>query len=276
MIAGGTGLLGPYLVSAGARLGHCLRLSRGRVGDVSCDLCDANRLRRVLAELRPALVVNAVALTDVDRCEAEPALADRLNRLAVSNLIATMPADAMLVQISTDQVYPDSAGPHSETDVAPVNVYGRTKLAGEMEALRRESTLVLRVNFFGPSRTPGRQSLSDLIASKLRARQSMVLFQDVLFSPLHMTTLSDTLFRMAERRMRGVFNLGCRDGVSKHAFGLMVAAKMGLPTSTAHAGYSTDIPGRVKRALDLRMDVSRIEAALGEPMHTLGQEVSTL
>ena len=121
LIAGGTGLLGPYLAEAACRMGEVVVSSRRTSPPL--DLEDAASVSDFMARHKPDIVVHTAGLTDVDVCERQPEAADRANHVSIRNLAASTPAAARLVYISTDQVYPDDAGPHSETNAAPVNVY---------------------------------------------------------------------------------------------------------------------------------------------------------
>lgn len=275
LVTGATGLLGPYLVEAATRLGRVI-VSGGRDGDVPCDLTDRSAVDSMVCETAPNVVIHAAGLTDVDRCEREPSLAYALNRETAANVATVLPAPARLVYISTDQVYPDSAGPHAEGSEVPVNVYGRSKLAGERAALARGRTLVLRVNLFGPSRTPGKRSLSDFVAENLAAGNPITLFDDVLFSPLHMASLAALVAECVERGLTGVYNLGSRDGMTKADFGLAIARRLGLDTTCATVGASPARSGRAPRSKDLRLDVGRIEVALGRAMPSLREEIAKL
>jgi dTDP-4-dehydrorhamnose reductase len=76
--------------------------------------------------------------------------------------------------------------------------------------------------------------------------------------------------------LRGVFNLGCRDGASKCDFALAIARLFGLGTESATPAPSSSVPGRAVRAKDLRMAVGKIEAMLGRPMPTLAEEIAKL
>lgn len=275
VVTGARGLLAPYLADAGTRLGTVTAIARSD-GPLPVDLAERPAVRAALQQLRPDVVVHAAGYTDVDGCERDPKWAERSNHLSAANLAAELPAGASLVYISSDQVYPAMPGPHREGSEAPVNEYGRSKLAGELAALAHPSALVLRTNFFGASRTPGRSSLSDFVADNLRARRPTPLFRDVMFSPLHMTTLATLVFELLDKRVRGVFNAGSREGASKRDFGLMVAAQMCLQTDTAQDTASTSLANRARRATDLRMDVSRLEAALGRRLPTLSAEIRCL
>jgi dTDP-4-dehydrorhamnose reductase len=275
LITGATGLLSDYLIEACGRRGGVTTTARSG-GDRRCDLTDGAAVRALLSEVAPDFVVHAAGLTDVDRCEREPDEAMAVNRDAGANIAAALSPSAGLVFVSTDQVYPDTSGPHAEDVVEPVNVYGRSKLAGEQAILQHPGALVLRTNFFGPSRRDGRASLSDFVIRSLRARQNATFFSDILFSPLHMATLGALVVEGAERGMTGIYNAGCRNGASKAEFALAVARHKGLQTETSRIGSSTVMPDRAKRPSDMRMAVGRIEQALGRPMPTLDQEVAKL
>lgn len=271
ILTGGSGLLGPYLADALQSLGTVISVSRS-----ACDLTDEQAVRVTLCDLKPDCIVNAAALTDVDVCEHQPVRADRVNHLIVRNLTQAMAPHARLVQLSTDQVYPNRPGLHREENADPINVYGRTKLAGEMAALQHPNSLVLRVNLFGPSRTPTRASLSDFVVSALRNHQPITLFEDVFFSPLHMATLSTLVAELAAMRQVGILNLGSNAGMSKKDFALAVARHLGLDASCARAGLSTGRADRAPRPLDLRMCVSKAEACLGRRLPVLLDEIALL
>ena len=91
-----------------------------------------------IVKAAPTVIVNAAAYTAVDKAEDEPALAWRINAEgAAAAARAAAALDIPLVHVSTDYVFDgDSDTPYRETDApCPVNVYGRTKLAGELAVL---------------------------------------------------------------------------------------------------------------------------------------------
>ena len=279
LVVGSTGLLGPYLLDACRKLAgsedRVLGAARA-AADVTLDATDPDACARVLQDIRPRLVVHAVGLTNVDACRANPERARAVNAGTVANLVCFLPPMCRLVYISSDQVYPDTAGPHREEDAEPVNEYGLSKLAGEAEALKHPRALVLRTNIFGPSRTPGRTSLSDFVVDNLSQGKPVTLFEDIFFSPLHMESMANWMVRCIEAGLDGVFNLGSREGMSKKEFAMAVAAHKNLSTATASSGSGVAVPGRDRRPRDMRLDLSRIEAALGTAMPTLQQEVELL
>lgn len=99
------------------------------------DLTDTEAIRRLMREVRPRWVVNAAAHTAVDKAESEPDLAFAINATA-PRILAEEAKDigAVVVHYSTDYIFDGSKPtPYVESDPAnPLNVYGRSKLAGEM------------------------------------------------------------------------------------------------------------------------------------------------
>jgi dTDP-4-dehydrorhamnose reductase len=272
LITGSTGLLGPYLKDAVLPHWEVLTSSLSG-GDLPADLTDTVQTKNLIKNANPDLVFHCAAMTNVDDCEVKPQKAQALNVQTVSNLVSHLPARAKLVYVSTDQVYPNISGPHKEGQTNPINVYGKTKLEGEVCALSCAENLVLRVNFFGASKTPRRQSLSDWLISNLEDRNPITLFTDSIFSPLHLDTLTQMIVDAVRNNLTGVFNLGCRAGGSKCDFANAIAVHLGLPLDAAIPGLSKMTAIRAK---DLRMDVSRIEKALQRSMPTLREEIARL
>ena len=102
------------------------------------DLLNADSIRRSVREIRPQIIVNAAAFTAVDAAETQEAEAHAINAIAPGVLAEeAMKIGAAIVHYSTDYVFDGSkTTPYDETDsCAPLNVYGKTKLAGE-QAIR--------------------------------------------------------------------------------------------------------------------------------------------
>jgi dTDP-4-dehydrorhamnose reductase len=121
------------------------------LGREALDLSETGRIGPVVAAHAPDLVINAAAYTAVDRAESEREAAFRINAEAVCVLArAAAERGAALIHVSTDYVFDGRAeGEYCETDpVAPLNVYGASKLAGERAALAANPrTVILRTSW---------------------------------------------------------------------------------------------------------------------------------
>ena len=146
LLLGGTGLLGKELKKSLLPIGENFAPRR-----TDLDLTNAGSIRSYIKDNRPEVVVNAAAYTAVDEAEDEPDLASAINRLAPAVLAEeTDRIGAALIHYSTDYVFDGKKGePYTESDQPnPLNVYGRTKLAGE-EAIKASSScyLIIRTSW---------------------------------------------------------------------------------------------------------------------------------
>jgi dTDP-4-dehydrorhamnose reductase len=276
LILGGTGLLGPYLAAAGRLRRHEVIVTGKNHGMKQGDITRTDLLASIVEDIKPDHVINCVALTDVDRCESETSLAELLNAGIARDLVKLLPEETQMIHISTDQVYSGDNAPHIEKDIGPINIYGRTKLEGEIAAMEHPNTLVLRTNFFGQSKTAGRMSLSDWVIKSLKNTQPITLFSDAFFTPLNTATLANLIFKAIDKRLKGIFNLGSRDGMSKADFGMMIADIYGLSTDHVTIGRMSEKSSAAPRPADLRMNVTKIEESLGQLMPTLESQIIDL
>ena len=129
LITGNTGQIGWQLQRTLAPLGKVTARTHTQL-----NLADPETAARFVRDLAPDVIVNAAAYTAVDKAESEPDLAHTVNAIAPGRIAQELArTGGLLVHYSTDYVFDGTkSGPYEETDAtAPLNVYGRTKLAGE-------------------------------------------------------------------------------------------------------------------------------------------------
>lgn len=271
LVTGASGFLGSYVCRAldarGYRtVGHVH--SRGEdSGMIRADLTVPGAGARLVEDVRPAVVVNCVALANVDLCDREPALAQRLNADLCGELADGCNATgAVLVAISTDQLWRDPPPFVTEEQAPdPFGAYGRTKADGEVQARRAERSIVARTNFFG--RGPAwKPSLSDLILTRLKAGETFNGFSDVYYTPIAVTLASELLLDMVEAGLSGTFHLGGRDRISKYDFAVALAKAAGLDASNVKPGRVADAKLTAPRPNEMSMSSAKLEKALGRPV----------
>ena len=217
-----------------------------------------------------------IGLTDVDLCEAQPNEAFLANVRTVENVadwIKQENSSCHLVHISTDQVYDGVATLHTEDEVALTNYYAFSKYAGELAAARVPST-ILRTNFFGRSHCSKRESLTDWIYRSLVNSNALQVFDDVMFSPLAMSTLSEMIELSAQNKPIGVFNLGSHDGMSKADFAFAFADELDLSTRVMKRTTTDQVTFlKTYRPKDMRMNSTKFENTLGIKLPQLKDEI---
>ena len=215
LITGGSGLLAVnWALSICNNYAVTLLLHHKKISllGVEIDIVSLSSLGEcssVLAKHQPDIVIHTAGLTDVEKCESNPDLAQEVNvDLAKNIAIACSNQGVKLVHISTDHLFlGDQKFTTENASTNPVNNYAKTKLLGEQKVLENcKDALVIRTNFFGWG-TRYRQSFSDSILNKLRSGKSLDLFQDVFFSPILIDNLSSKVHQLIDIKATGLFNI---------------------------------------------------------------------
>jgi dTDP-4-dehydrorhamnose reductase len=277
LILGATGMVGQALMAeAQGRFGRVSGAAR-HGADQCIDLCDGIELRRSLDQLKPDLVVNAAALTAFDACEQDPVLADLLNGRSVAILAKyCADADAKLVQISTDQYYTGDGDAHhdEEANVHMLNAYGRSKYAGEQNALAAPKSLVVRTNVTGWRHWPDRPTFLEWAVDMLKAGRKITAFGDYYTSTMDSRALARAVFDLSQARHDGLFNVACREVSSKMTFISHLATCLGLGNAYIELGSVRSLGN--KRAESCGLAVGKAEAALGYRLPDRAQVIDAL
>ena len=184
---GRNGQLGWDLKRALAPLGQLTALGSGEL-----DLGDFDAVRATVREARPDAVVNAAAYTAVDRAESEAERAHAVNAGAPGVLAEECAAlKAVLIHYSTDYVFDGEKGsPYVETDEpGPLNVYGKSKLAGE-EAIQAAggASLILRTAWVYSTR---RDSFVTRVLGWARKQERLRIVDDQVSNPTWARSLAE-------------------------------------------------------------------------------------
>jgi dTDP-4-dehydrorhamnose reductase len=168
------------------------------------DITDATAVQGAVGTVKPNVVINCAAFTDVDAAEQQEAVARAVNATAVANVArAADSIGATLVQISTDYVFDGrSERPYHEDDLPnPLSAYGRTKLAGEGAARTARRYLILRTAWlFGE----GHNFVASIKRQLDAGTKLLRVVGDQRGCPTYAQDLADALLRLVEADTIGV------------------------------------------------------------------------
>ena len=253
-------------------------------GHADCDLTDLDRLRLLVRQIGPSVIVNAAAYTAVDRAEAEPELAMRINGEAPGVLAQEAARlGALLIHYSTDYVFDGrKSAPYVESDLAaPLSVYGRSKLAGE-EAIRAAGckSVIFRTSWvFGARggnfvktilRLAREKRTLNVVSDQVGSPTPAALIATVTGIVLAMLRQGHAMHRETQRR----YHLCCGRPVSWHEFAQAIlklaAATPGfdlrLKPEAIIAIPSSEYPTAATRPANSRLDCGRLEKEFGLQM----------
>ena len=273
------------LFGMGGQVGWELQRSLAPLGELialdfdSTGLCgsftDLEGIARTVRTVRPDVIVNAAAHTAVDRAESEPDLARTLNALAPAVLAreATL-LGAWLVHYSTDYVF-DGGGsaPWKESDTpAPVSVYGRTKLEGEMAVAATARHLIFRTSWVYAARGG---NFAKTMLRLARERDKLTVIADQIGAPTSAELLADCSAHAiralaAAPHLAGLYHLVAAGATSWHGYAQHVLARAAVRGQTLKAGPddvtpipTSAYPTPARRPLNSRLDTSKVRAAFG-------------
>jgi dTDP-4-dehydrorhamnose reductase len=211
------------------------------------DVTDAAALRSRLGELRPRAVLNMSAFHRVDDIEDDPTLAFAVNATGVANLAqACRELDAVLLHVSTDYVFSGRGErPWIETDeVAPVNAYGVSKVAGEMILRYRwpKHFIVRSCGLYGVAGSAGKGgNFVETMLRKAAAGDSIKVVDDQVLTPTATRPLARQICKLAETEAYGTYHATCQGGCSWYEFAAEIFRQAGVDAklsawSTAESG----------------------------------------
>lgn len=238
------------------------------------DLQNSTGIGRAIAAAAPEIIVNAAAFTAVDQAEKDVAIADRVNARAPGEIAeAAAIVGARLIHVSTDYVFDGrSPAPYREEDpVAPINVYGRTKAAGEaaVRAALPEHVIVRTSWVYSPF---GRNFVKTMLALA-ETRDRLTVVDDQVGCPTSALDIADAILGIAGACAKGeargfgaTYHFAGSGSASWAEFArhlLQVSGQEGGPTAEVIGIPSEQWPTAAERPRNSRLDSSQFEAVFG-------------
>lgn len=171
------------------------------------DITDLDSVLRTILPLKPKTVINCAAYTDVDGCESNKEKAMMVNGEGVAHLaFACRELNALLVHVSTDYVFDGKKGaPYIEDDpTTPLNLYGESKLAGEMNAAFSPEYLIVRTQWlYGLN---GKNFVETML--KIASEKSEIaVVNDQIGSPTWTVDLAKAIIALIDNNRRGIYHV---------------------------------------------------------------------
>lgn len=273
LLLGKNGQVGWELQRSLAPLGELIALD-ARSTDYCGDLGNLPGLYETIDRLRPNVIVNAAAYTAVDKAESELELARTVNALAPGVLAqAAQRCGALLVHYSTDYVFDGSGDtPWCETDtVAPLSVYGQTKLDGErLIAEQCANHLIFRTSWVYAARG---NNFAKTMLRLAGERDRLTVINDQFGAPTGAELLADVTAHairqtVIQPQLAGLYHLVAGGVTTWHEYARFVIAQAmqaGIPIKVELDAIApvptTAFPTPAKRPHNSRLNTSKLQTA---------------
>ena len=191
LITGAGGLLGAHLIALLSRRQEVTGTDRHPwwgdrpVNLAHGELSDAPFVEQLIKETRPDCLIHCAAITNVDLCERDPAMAYAMNAEVTARLAKAVSPSCLFVYISTDGLFQGNKSMVTEEEPPqPRTVYGKSKEQGEREVqLSGKRHLIIRTNFYGWS-SGRKKTFVEWLYESLRTGSPITLFDDFFFTPI--------------------------------------------------------------------------------------------
>jgi dTDP-4-dehydrorhamnose reductase len=269
-VTGGSGLLGSNIINMALSKFDVYsnyninKVELKRVSFHKIDLSQPDEIK-IIEEINPDLIVHCAALTNVDYCEKDADMAYKINVLATVNLIKiAKKIKAHVIYISTDSIFDGEKGNYRENDTKnPLNLYGKTKSEAEDKVLSGyDNSCIIRTNIYGWNRLVDKFSLAEWIMNKLKRNEMVPGISDVFFTPILVNDLSNIIFKLYNKRYKGVLHVGSRDKCSKFDFAFKLARIFEFNKELVQPISIDDLKLKALRGRDMSLDVSKVKRYL--------------
>lgn len=263
------------VIGKSGQLARCLRDAATQrsvwlttAGRPDFDLEDSAGIDALVGAIAPSAIINAAAYTTVDKAEAEPTRAFTINRDRAAQLASAARKRAIpFIHISTDYVFDgDKKSPYQEGDLpAPLNVYGRSKLEGEIAVLDAyPRAVVIRTSWlYSPYGNNFVRTMLRLSATQASAR----VVDDQRGTPTFVPDLADGLLDIVRQldpdrggETAGIFHLAGQGATTWHGFAEAIFANLsrrGLPVPMLQDITTREYPTPARRPQNSCLDSSK-------------------
>lgn len=269
-----TGRYGQIATALTERAALSERFDVVSLGRPQFDLADPSTVGAAIELASPDIIVSAAAYTAVDQAESEEDLATRMNGLSAGEIAkAAYRLGVPIIHISTDYVFDGlKSTPYLEDDiVAPIGVYGRSKLAGEIavRAATDEHVILRTAWVYSPF---GKNFLKTMLRLA-ETRESLAIVDDQIGNPTSALDIADSILTVASnllsdnsRTLRGTFHMTGDGAASWADFAeeiFFCARLRNGPFATVKRIATSEYPTPAKRPANSQLNCSRLREQHG-------------
>lgn len=241
------------------------------LGRPELDLTNRESIERAIRQFRPQIVVNAAAYTAVDKAESEPEIAFAINSHGAENAsMMAAQAGVPIIHLSTDYVFSgDKPSPYVETDaVRPMNVYGRSKLAGERAVSQSNPAhVILRTSWIY---APWGHNFARTMLRLAETRDAVNVVADQHGTPTFAPDIADGIIAVSKRILRtpndpswrGIFHMTSQGSTTWAGFAEAIfgtSALAGGPSAKVLPISTSQYPTAAQRPANSVLDTSKFE-----------------
>jgi dTDP-4-dehydrorhamnose reductase len=268
LLTGKDGQVGFALLKKLASVGEVIATNRNEL-----NLEKSDAIKAFIEKIKPDIIINAAAYTDVDKAETEIELAHKVNTEALKVLAEeASQLDIPIIHFSTDYVFDGLKNePYMETDQAnPQSIYGETKWKGEEAVRNHKKHIILRTSWVFSSH---RQNFLKKILKLIQERTSLNIVSDQKGSPTSADAIADVSYKIIETFLKnpkfkdfGTYHVALEGETNWYQYACFItneAIRLGLKTTVTSQDIksisSDENITAAKRPMNSILDTTKIK-----------------
>ena len=235
-----------------------------------CDFNNLENINKSILKIKPEIIVNCAAYTNVNNSEIDIKKALKINSIAVKAIaLSANIIDALVIHFSTDYVF-DGSNSNSYTENSPtnpINNYGKSKLKGEKKLIKfNDKHIIIRTSWvYGK----GKNNFVYKIIKNIQQKKKLAVVDYEYSSPTHIKSLAlvvkifvEKYFQMSEKKLEyGIYNFSGNESISRYTFAKKIIEIMSTFHSNNNVGItaiSDKLKTNVERPLNSFLNCEKI------------------
>ncbi|WMJ75282.1 SDR family oxidoreductase [Cytophagaceae bacterium ABcell3] len=220
---------------------------------VSLDITDNEQVDEIVTKLKPEVIINTAAMTNVDQCEDDREACWMQNVQAVQNMVdAAEKNKCFLIHLSTDFIFDGQEGPYDEDATPkPLSYYGETKLGAEkiIKQSKIKWAIARTVLVYGIAHDMSRSNIILWVKKNLEDKKPIQVVDDQFRSPTLAEDLAMGCYLLMENGATGIYNISGKEVLTPYQMAIKTAEFFNLDKSLITKTDSTKFKQRAPRPL---------------------------
>ena len=256
---------------------------------IKLDISDFKKIKHVLEQVNPDIVINTAGINNVDYCEKFPIEASKINIESIKEICSiTKEAKIKFVQLSSDSVFDGTKKlPYIETDdVKSINFYGKTKIESEKIVLENPNNIVIRAsvlyghleNELAKIESSSKKSINfgQWLINKLVLNENVRIITDEFSSPIIADDFARSILHIIKHNKIGIFHSAPKLQITRYDFSIKIAKTLGLPTELIQPVSNKELGRDVVTGNNKCLNSEKMENVLDYKFLTLDESLNLL
>ena len=253
------------------------------------DISNSTKIKEILEEIKPDVVINTAGINNVDYCEKNPDEALKINIQAVKEICQiTKKLGIKFVQLSSDSVFDGTKQlPYEEIDeTESINYYGKTKIESEKIVLENPNNVVVRASVLygylphnlAKIESSSKKSINfgQWLINKLSKNEKVKIITDEYSSPIIADDFARSILHIIKYEGNGIFHSAPKLQITRYDFSVKIAKALGLSVKLIEPVSNKELGRDVNTGSNKCLSSKKLSGNLNYKFLTLDESLDLL